>query len=224
MGHWLISYLISRTNISYSYFIYTYSIILESSYSLYDRAFADNIGTVLFYAVIVSLCSFIFVSSRLRGRKGFKVDRKTNQSTRFLASFLPHLNTKYIYSLPVITSSSSFHVAHSVYYYVCGLRETRNNGISSGKNEQGTLVHGPLVPSSKHRWKRASQLHNSWHRERWRIVDGSICFQLDLLSFFLSTFGGRNVQKASAILKDFAATDICSCDHVSHMTRWRSAY
>lgn len=43
---------------SYSCFIY--SIILESSYSLYDRAFADNIGTVLFYAVIVSLCSFSF--------------------------------------------------------------------------------------------------------------------------------------------------------------------
>ena len=32
-----------------------FSIILESSYSLYDRAFADNIGTVLFYAVIVSV-------------------------------------------------------------------------------------------------------------------------------------------------------------------------
>ena len=40
---------------------FTFSIILESSYSLYDRAFADNIGTVLFYAVIVSLWSFIFV-------------------------------------------------------------------------------------------------------------------------------------------------------------------
>lgn len=40
--------------------ILSYSIILESSYSLYDRAFADNIGTVLFYAVIVSFVFFLY--------------------------------------------------------------------------------------------------------------------------------------------------------------------
>lgn len=59
---WLICLIFRTKHILLDYFICTYSIILESSYSLYDRAFADNIGTVLFYAVIVSLCSFIFVS------------------------------------------------------------------------------------------------------------------------------------------------------------------
>lgn len=66
---WLFCALISTCMIFFSHhkhipirLYFTSSIILESSYSLYDRAFADNIGTVLFYAVIVSLCSFIFVS------------------------------------------------------------------------------------------------------------------------------------------------------------------
>lgn len=49
--------------------VFLYSIILESSYSLYDRAFADNIGTVLFYAVIVSFC-IPFLSSSFRHGEG----------------------------------------------------------------------------------------------------------------------------------------------------------
>lgn len=49
--------------------VFLYSIILESSYSLYDRAFADNIGTVLFYAVIVSFC-VPFLSSSFRHGEG----------------------------------------------------------------------------------------------------------------------------------------------------------
>lgn len=41
-------------------------IILESSYSLYDRAFADNVLSVLSYAVIVSFgfCPFTFKINR----------------------------------------------------------------------------------------------------------------------------------------------------------------
>lgn len=94
--------MIFRTkHILLDYFICTYSIILESSYSLYDRAFADNIGTVLFYAVIVSLCSFIFVSpldSSRASRKDLKwiettTTKKKHSQSRFLASFLPSSHT-----------------------------------------------------------------------------------------------------------------------------------
>jgi hypothetical protein len=31
-----------------------FRVILESAYSLYDRAFADNLTTILLYAVVVS--------------------------------------------------------------------------------------------------------------------------------------------------------------------------
>lgn len=80
------------------------------------------------------------------------------------------------------------------------------------------------MPSSKHRWKRASQLHNSWHRRRWRIVDGSICFQLDLVSFFFVSLYrllvGVTVHRGQlAILKAFAATDISALAIVFHT--WR---
>ena len=34
-------------------------IILESAYSLHDRVFMDNIGTILVFAVIVSTCFFL---------------------------------------------------------------------------------------------------------------------------------------------------------------------
>uniref|UniRef100_A0A0P6HUM3 Sodium/hydrogen exchanger n=1 Tax=Daphnia magna TaxID=35525 RepID=A0A0P6HUM3_9CRUS len=42
-------------------------IILESSYSLYDRAFADNIGTVLFYAVIGTIFNTFLIGFSLLG-------------------------------------------------------------------------------------------------------------------------------------------------------------
>ncbi|KAI9561927.1 hypothetical protein GHT06_012889 [Daphnia sinensis] len=43
-------------------------IILESSYSLYDRAFADNIGTVLFYAVIGTIFNTFVIGGLLKSQ------------------------------------------------------------------------------------------------------------------------------------------------------------
>jgi NhaP-type Na+/H+ or K+/H+ antiporter len=34
-------------------------IILEAAYSLYHRAFLQNIGTILLFAVVVSICSIV---------------------------------------------------------------------------------------------------------------------------------------------------------------------
>jgi hypothetical protein len=39
--------------------LYNYRIILEASFSLYDKTFADNIGSILILAVIVS-CYVLF--------------------------------------------------------------------------------------------------------------------------------------------------------------------
>ena len=36
-------------------FVYIFRIILEAAYSLYDRAFFDNLATILLMAVVVSL-------------------------------------------------------------------------------------------------------------------------------------------------------------------------
>jgi len=38
-------------------FFFYCSVILESAWSLHDRTFFDNVGTVLIYAVIVSMSS-----------------------------------------------------------------------------------------------------------------------------------------------------------------------
>jgi hypothetical protein len=108
---------------------FTSSIILESSYSLYDRAFADNIGTVLFYAVIVSLCSFIFVLLfffflDILDRKGFEWIKENIQSSHFLYSCV-------LGSLPDITSWPSFHVANSVQCIMCLYFEERERESGS---------------------------------------------------------------------------------------------
>ncbi|XP_046442645.1 Na(+)/H(+) exchanger protein 7-like [Daphnia pulex] len=49
------------------FFILLPPIILEASYSLYDRAFADNTGTVLFYAVIGTIFNTFVIGLSLLG-------------------------------------------------------------------------------------------------------------------------------------------------------------
>ena len=41
----------------FTMFFFNCRIILESAWSLHDRTFFDNVGTVLIYAVIVSMSS-----------------------------------------------------------------------------------------------------------------------------------------------------------------------
>ena len=40
------------------FFVFFFRIVLEAGYFLQDRAFFDNIGTILLYAVVVRLANF----------------------------------------------------------------------------------------------------------------------------------------------------------------------
>ena len=55
-------------------------IILEAAYSLYNKAFFDNLQTILMYAVVVSF-SFFYTSFTLKRVISFYVDYRNNFET-----------------------------------------------------------------------------------------------------------------------------------------------